>query len=112
MEREVRAASDASRIRDGYLGALGYSVFAFVDGDETRPVRLRVEGPAGWPVFATLAPSWPVTAAPVEARAADYYELADGQVVMGPKACRMRSGIWWPGPPASGGRFRTTNSRR
>lgn len=86
MEREVRAASDASRVRDGYLGALGYSVFAFVDGFETRPVRLRVEGPNAWPVFATLAPSWPVTAAAVDARAADFYELADGQIVMGPKA--------------------------
>ena len=92
MEREVRAASDASRIRAGYLGALGYSVFAFVDGFETRPVRLRVEGPAGWPVFATLSPTWPVTAAAVEARAADYYELADGQVVMGPRAEVRRLG--------------------
>lgn len=90
MEREVRAASDASRVRDGYLGALGYSVFAFVDGFETRPVRLRVEGPLAWPVFATLAPSWPVTAAAVEARAADFYELADGQIVMGPKAVVRR----------------------
>ena len=92
MEREVRAASDASRVRDGYLGALGYSVFAFVDGFESRPVRLRVEGPAGWPVFATLSPTWPVTAAAVETRAADYYELADGQVVMGPRAVVRRLG--------------------
>ena len=90
MERDVTAASDASRIREGYLGALGYSVFAFVDGFESRSVNVRVEGPAGWPVFATLAPSWPATAAPVEARAADYYELADGQVVMGPKAVVKR----------------------
>lgn len=90
MEREVRAASDASRVRDGYLGALGYSVFAYVDGFESRPARLRVEGPALWPVFATLAPSWPVTAAGVEARAADFYELADGQIVMGPKAVVRR----------------------
>ena len=26
------------------------------------PARLRVDGPAGWPVFSTLAPTWPVTA--------------------------------------------------
>ncbi|PHY10238.1 MAG: hypothetical protein CK533_10635 [Acidobacterium sp.] len=90
MEREVRAASDASRIRDGYLGVLGYSVFAFVDGYETRPARLRVQGPAGWPVFSTLAPSWPVTTTAVEARLADFYELADGQVVMGPRATIRR----------------------
>mgnify|MGYP001572106745 CR=1 FL=1 len=90
MEREVRAASDASRVRDGYLGALGYSVFAYVDGFESRPAWLRVEGPATWPVFATLAPSWPVAAADVEARAADFYELADGQIAMGPKAVVRR----------------------
>jgi len=86
MERTVRAASDQSRVREGYLGALGYSLFAFVDGFETRPVRLRIEGPAGWPVFATLAPRFPLTAGPVETGAADYYALADGQIVMGPKA--------------------------
>jgi len=86
MERAVHAASDQSRVRDGYLGALGYSLFAFVDGFEARPVRLRVEGPAGWPVFATLAPRWPLAAGLLEARAPDYYALADGQIVMGPKA--------------------------
>ena len=90
MEREVRAASDASRVREGYLGALGYSVFAYLDGFEARPARLRVEGPAGWPVFATLAPSWPVAASGVDARAVDFYELADGQIVMGPKAVVRR----------------------
>ena len=90
MERDVKAASDASRVRDGYLGALGYSVFAYVDGFETRPARLRVEGPEGWPVFSTLAPSWPLTTAAVNVRLADFYELADGQIVMGPKAVVRR----------------------
>lgn len=85
LERDVRSASDQSRVRGGYLGALGYSVFAFVDGFETRSVRLRVEGPDGWPVFVTLAPTWPLEAASVDARAPDFYALADGQIVMGPK---------------------------
>jgi predicted metalloprotease with PDZ domain len=85
MERDVRTASDASRVRDGYLGALGYSVFAYVDGYDTRPTHLRVEGPEAWPVFSTLAPTWPVTAGAVDARAPDFYALADGQVVMGPR---------------------------
>jgi predicted metalloprotease with PDZ domain len=86
MERDVHAASDASRIRDGYLGALGYSVLAYVDGFESPPARLRIEGPAGWPVFSTLAPRWPLQAAPVDATATDFYALADGQIVMGPRA--------------------------
>jgi predicted metalloprotease with PDZ domain len=92
MEREVLAAADASRIRDGYLGALGYSVFAFVDGDERRPVRLRLEGPAGWPVFSTLAPRLPLAGVGVEAAAPHFYALADSQIVMGPKASIHRIG--------------------
>ncbi|MGQ0736892.1 MAG: M61 family metallopeptidase, partial [Acidobacteriota bacterium] len=90
MEREVRAASDASRVRDGYLGALGYSVFAYVEGDETRPTHLRLEGPAGWPVYSTLAPRWPVTSTSIDATAPDYYALADSQIVMGPRAVFRR----------------------
>jgi predicted metalloprotease with PDZ domain len=86
MERDVYSASDASRLRDGYLGALGYSVFAFVDGFESRPVRLRVAGPPAWPLFSTLSPRWPYAAGTVEATAADFYDLADSQIVMGPRA--------------------------
>ena len=85
MEREVLGASDSSRIRDGYLGALGYSVFAYVDGFETRPVRVRIEGPASWPIYSTLAPRVPATADAVDGRVADFYALADAQIVMGPR---------------------------
>jgi predicted metalloprotease with PDZ domain len=85
MERDITAASDQSRVREGYLGALGYSVFAFVDGQESFATRLRIEGPDTWPVFSTLAPATPVTAVAVEASAPDYYSLADNQIVMGPR---------------------------
>lgn len=90
LERAVMAASDQSRVREGYLGALGYSVFAFVDGFETRPARVSLSGPAGWPVFSTLAPASPPATGPVIADAADYYTLADSQIVMGPKAVVRR----------------------
>lgn len=85
MEQEIRSASDASRIRDEYLGALGYSVYAYVDGRESRQTRLRIRGPEGWPVFSTLAPRFPLSPAPLEARAPDFYALADSQIVMGPR---------------------------
>ena len=85
MERDVLGASDSSRLRDGYLGALGYSVFAYVDGFETRPVRVRIEGPPSWPVYSTLAPRVPATPDAVEGRVADFYALADAQIVMGPR---------------------------
>jgi predicted metalloprotease with PDZ domain len=90
MEQEVHAASDASRVRDGYLSALGYSVFAYVDGFEGRIVRVRFEGPDAWPVFSTLAPRWPATPGVVEATAPDFYAFADGQIVMGPRAAVRR----------------------
>jgi predicted metalloprotease with PDZ domain len=90
MERAILSASDQSRVRDGYLGALGYSVFAFVDGDEDRPARLRIEGPQGWPVFSTLAPAWPVGSGSIDAGAPDFYALADSQIVMGPRATFRR----------------------
>jgi predicted metalloprotease with PDZ domain len=85
MEREIFAASDSSKIRDGYMGLLGYSIFAFVDGWEHGPLGLEVAGPADWPVFSTLAPRVPAEKATLAAQAADYYALADSQIVMGPK---------------------------
>jgi predicted metalloprotease with PDZ domain len=90
LEREVRAASDQSRVRDGYLAALGYSLFAFIDGFETRPIALAIEGPQGWPVLTTLAPAAPPPVGSVTAWAVDYYDLADSQIVMGPRAVIRR----------------------
>jgi predicted metalloprotease with PDZ domain len=85
MEREIFSASDSSKIRDGYVGLLGYSIFAFFDGWENRPLRLEVSGPAGWPIFSTLAPRVPGEKSTLTAQAVDYYSLADSQIVMGPK---------------------------
>lgn len=85
MEREIFAASDSSKIRDGYVGLLGYSIVAFFDGRQDEPIDLEVSGPANWPVFSTLAPQVPATKANVTSRAVDYYDLADSQIVMGPK---------------------------
>jgi predicted metalloprotease with PDZ domain len=84
MEREILAASDSSKIRDGYVGLLGYSIFAFLLRRENEPIRLEVGGPADWPVFSTLAPQVPANTASLVASAPDYYALADSQIVMGP----------------------------
>jgi predicted metalloprotease with PDZ domain len=90
MERDVRAASDASRLREGYVSALGYSIFAFLDGEETRSVHLRIEAPADWPVFSTLAPRTPAAIKAVDVQAVNFYALADSQIVMGPGAVFRR----------------------
>ena len=85
MEREIFAASDSSKIRDGYVGLLGYSVFAFIDRWENVPIQLEVSAPAGWPIFSTLAPSVSPGTTVLTAHAPDYYALADSQIMVGPK---------------------------
>jgi predicted metalloprotease with PDZ domain len=85
MEREICAASDASKVRDGYVGLLGYSIFAYLEGHKEQPIKLEVVGPADWPVFSTLAPEVPANLGSLTAKAPDYYALADSQIVMGPK---------------------------
>jgi predicted metalloprotease with PDZ domain len=90
MEDAVLSASDASRWRDGYVSLLGYSVFGFVLGLETTPVTLEVRAPDEWPVVSTLAPSLPAPRGRVSASAADYYALADSQVIAGPRALWRR----------------------
>jgi predicted metalloprotease with PDZ domain len=85
MEREVFAASDASKVRDGYAGLLGYSIFAYLEGHKEQPIKLEVAGPTDWPLFSTLAPEVPANLGSLTTKAPDYYALADSQIVMGPK---------------------------
>jgi predicted metalloprotease with PDZ domain len=85
MEREIFDASATSKIRDGYVGLLGYSVFAFFEGRENRAINLEVAAPAGWPVFSTLVPQVPAETSTLTAHAPDYYALADSQIMLGPK---------------------------
>lgn len=83
MERELHSAVDTSKVRPGYLGALGYSIFGYVDGFENRPIELRIDGPESWPVLTTLSASAP-TLGIASTQAANYYALADSEVLMGP----------------------------
>jgi len=84
MEREILGASDASKVRPGYLGLLGYSVFGYLEGREESRIEVQVEGPSDWPVFLTLAPRAPPPAGSASAKAANFYALADSQIAMGP----------------------------
>jgi predicted metalloprotease with PDZ domain len=83
MEQELLSAVDSSKVRPRYLGALGYSVFGYVDGLEDRPINLKLEGPHDWPVLTTLAPA-SSSANQAMAHAENYYALADSEVLMGP----------------------------
>ncbi len=87
MEANVLAGGDSSRARDGFVGLLGYSVFAYVEGLEDRAVELAISPPPNrpdWPVFSTLAPKAPAPSGPMKAVAVDFYNLADSQILMGP----------------------------
>jgi predicted metalloprotease with PDZ domain len=90
MERELLSATDSSRARPGYVSVLGYSVFGYLEGWEGRAVRLDVEAPTDWPAFTTLAPAAPPQRGRTGGEAADFYALADSQVVMGPALTVLR----------------------
>jgi predicted metalloprotease with PDZ domain len=91
MERDIFSAADTSKIREGYVGLLGYSIFAFIEGLEHLPIQLEIQTPANWPVFSTLAPQVPVARTAITASATDYYALADSQITLGPKIHILRN---------------------
>ncbi len=85
MERDILFSSDTSKIREGYVGLLGYTVFAFLEDHENLPIQLEIQTPANWPVFSTLAPQVPAATTTFTTQAANYYALADSQITLGPK---------------------------
>src|SRR5579871_4148146 len=85
MERDILFSSDTSKIREGYVGLLGYTIFAFLEARENLPIQLEIQAPTNWPVFSTLNPQVPAATTTFIAQAADYYSLADSQVTLGPK---------------------------
>ena len=85
MEREVFSAADSSKIRNDYVGLLGYSIFALIENHENEPIRLEITSGPSWPIFSTLAPTIPAPLRGLTAYAADYYTLADSQIMMGSK---------------------------
>jgi predicted metalloprotease with PDZ domain len=84
MERDILDASDTSKVRPGYAGILGYSVFGYIEGQEAQAVRLEASAPEGWPVFLTLEPQAPAAAGAARALGDDFYALADSQILLGP----------------------------
>jgi len=84
MEREILSGADSSKVRKGYAGLLGYSIFGFIEGTERLTINLSVGAPEGWPVFSTLAPREFPSEGRCAAQARDFYALADSQILMGP----------------------------
>jgi predicted metalloprotease with PDZ domain len=84
MEDRIRDSVETSKIRNDYVGLLGYSVFGYIDGLEQAPISLQVDGPGDWPVLSTLDPRAIVLKGTAKSRAPHYDTLADSQIVMGP----------------------------
>jgi len=82
MEAAILNAGDASRIRPGYVGLLGYSVFGFLDAFIDTPIALEVRAPERWPIFTTLGPA--PARGTSSATARNFYALADAQLFAGP----------------------------
>ena len=89
MEAAILNAGDASRVRHGYVGLLGYSVFGFVDALLDAQVTLDVHVPTGWPVYSTLSATPSRGTITVHAR--DFYALADAQLFAGPDLVLQRA---------------------
>ncbi len=85
MERTL-IPGDASIARPGFVGILNYSVFGWIDGKETEPVRCTVETFGQWPIFNTIRPTTSMEKGVVTFSAENYYELADAQTYLGPRA--------------------------
>lgn len=84
MEKELLAGSNSSKIRNNYLGLLGYSVFGFIEDHVNNPIRLNIITDKNWPIFSTLKPE------SIRKYGSDSYAvenfslLADAQILLGP----------------------------
>lgn len=83
MEFDLLGGFASSKMRENYLGILGYSVFGFIESFENQPIVLNIKTNKDWPIFSTLRPS-------VERKKGnDIYEienfalLADAQFLLG-----------------------------
>src|SRR5277367_6136772 len=84
MEARTTSSVETSKVRPNYVGLLGYSVFAFIDGQEDRGIHLQISAPPSWPILTTLNPQIPAPTATIGATAPNYYALADSEILMGP----------------------------
>ncbi len=76
--------SDASVIRPGYIGILNYSVFGWIEGMEKEKITCHFSTISGWPVYSTIAPKELPERNSETVNCSNYYQLADGQTMMGP----------------------------
>lgn len=84
MERRMPPGS-ASIAREEFAGFLNYSIFAWIDGLEEKPVRCEIATAPEWPIFSTNAPSAAPRKGIFSFVTPTYFDLADGQIFVGPR---------------------------
>ena len=75
---------DASVVLPGYAGILNYSVFGWIEGMEREMITCKFSTFPGWPVFSTIDPREFPEQGLYTVNCTNYYQLADGQTIMGP----------------------------
>lgn len=83
MESVLTGGYESSKLRDNYLGLLGYSVFGFPEGLADRPVELEIRSSKNWPIFSTLSPMLEPPVEHAEFTTASFATLADAQYLLG-----------------------------
>src|SRR4030095_144269 len=85
METMEVVATDFSLIRPGYLGVLNYSVFGWMEGTQYLPVKFTVQTFQDWRIFSTIDPKENPSTGNYQLNCENYFELADGQTILGPE---------------------------
>jgi len=85
MENQLLGAFASSKIRDNYLGILGYSVFGFIEGLEDNAIELKINTEGDWPIFSTLRPSLNRKLETDTYSVENFALLADAQYLLGSK---------------------------
>ncbi|MEP6514479.1 MAG: hypothetical protein ABJA79_11460, partial [Parafilimonas sp.] len=83
MEKGIAALSDFSVLRKNYIGMLNYSIFGWIDGTEEKNVSCTVQTFKNWEIYSTLSPKENPDKESYTFNAINYYELADGQTLLG-----------------------------
>jgi predicted metalloprotease with PDZ domain len=83
MEATLLGGFASSKLRDNYLGILGYSMFGFIEGLEHKPISLNINTAEDWPIFSTLAPSSNRPTGTATFDIDNYALLADAQFLLG-----------------------------
>lgn len=83
MEMTLLGSFASSKIRENYLGILGYSVFGFIEGFENKPIILKINTHKNWSIFSSLTPSIQRNKGTELYEADNFALLADAQLLLG-----------------------------